>query len=66
MMGPIGGPELIIILIVVILLFGASRVADLGGALGKSIKEFRSAVKGDEEDKAPKRAERKETTKGEA
>ncbi len=62
-MGPIGGPELIIVLVVVILLFGAGRVADLGGALGKSIREFRSAVKGDDEEKAEKK---KETTKGEA
>jgi sec-independent protein translocase protein TatA len=47
-----GGPELIIILVIVILLFGASRVADLGGALGKSIKEFRSAVKDESEGKS--------------
>jgi sec-independent protein translocase protein TatA len=46
-----GGPELIIILVIVILLFGASRVADLGGALGKSIREFRTAVKDESEEK---------------
>lgn len=46
-----GGPELIIILVIVILLFGASRVADLGGALGKSIREFRTAVKDESEGK---------------
>jgi sec-independent protein translocase protein TatA len=45
------GPELIIILVIVILLFGASRVADLGGALGKSIREFRTAVKDESEGK---------------
>ena len=40
---PLGlGPlELGIILIVVVLIFGASRLGDLGGALGKSIREFR-------------------------
>ncbi len=58
-MGPIGGPELIIILVVVILLFGAGRVAGLGGALGKSIREFRSAVKGEEGEKAEKKGTEK-------
>ena len=44
---PIGlGPwELIIILLIVVVIFGAGRLADIGGALGKGIKEFRSATK---------------------
>ena len=54
MLGPIGPTELIIVLIIVILLFGAGRVADLGGALGKSIREFRTAVKGEDEEKDKK------------
>ncbi|MCL4535643.1 MAG: twin-arginine translocase TatA/TatE family subunit [Bacteroidetes bacterium] len=53
-MGPIGPTELIVVLVVVILLFGAGRVGDLGGALGKSIREFRSAVKGEDEKKEKK------------
>jgi sec-independent protein translocase protein TatA len=39
--------ELAIILAIVICVFGAGKVADLGGALGKGIREFRSAVKED-------------------
>ena len=37
----LGPVELIIILLIVVLLFGAGRIAGIGGALGKSIKEFR-------------------------
>jgi TatA/E family protein of Tat protein translocase len=42
--------ELVIILLVLVMLFGATRLADIGGSLGKGIKEFRKNVK--EEDKA--------------
>lgn len=47
--GPFGlGPlEIGIIVIVVILIFGVGKVADLGGALGKSVREFRKNVKDD-------------------
>ena len=41
-----GGPELIIILFIVLLLFGARKLPDLAGSMGKSIKEFRKASKG--------------------
>jgi sec-independent protein translocase protein TatA len=39
-----GGTELIIILFIVLLLFGARRLPDLAGSLGKSIKEFRKST----------------------
>ena len=50
--GPFGlGPlELVIILLVLVMLFGASRLADIGGSLGKGIKEFRREVATDEVD----------------
>jgi TatA/E family protein of Tat protein translocase len=54
--GPFGlGPlELGIILLVVVMLFGATRLADVGGSLGKGIREFRKNVKDEEEEtKAP-------------
>jgi sec-independent protein translocase protein TatA len=44
--------ELVIILLVLVMLFGATRLADLGGSMGKGIKEFRKAVKDDEEAEA--------------
>ena len=53
--GPFGlGPlELVIILLVLVMIFGASRLADLGGSLGKGIKEFKKNVQDDEKDDAP-------------
>ncbi len=41
----LGPVELIIILVIVILIFGAGRLAELGGALGKTVREFRAATK---------------------
>jgi sec-independent protein translocase protein TatA len=47
--------ELVIILLVLVMLFGATRLADLGGSLGKGIREFRKNVKEgeDEDDETP-------------
>ncbi len=52
MIGSLGWQELLIILVILALIFGASRVADLGGALGRGIREFRSeaAKPGEDED----------------
>ena len=40
----IGTPELIIVLVIVILIFGVGRLGDIGGALGKTLREFRKEV----------------------
>ena len=58
-MPELGAPELLIILAVVVLVFGGSRMAELGGSLGKGIKEFKKAMK---EDDAPS-ASAQETTR---
>ncbi len=47
-MPTIGPLEIIIILVVVILLFGVGRIGKIGGELGKSIREFRKGLEGDE------------------
>ena len=44
-LGPLGAPELVIILVVVVLIFGVGKMADVGGAMGRSIREFRKAAK---------------------
>ena len=44
-----GGWEWIIILVIVIILFGGSRLAGVGAALGQSIREFRDAVSGNKD-----------------
>jgi sec-independent protein translocase protein TatA len=41
-------PELLIILVIIIVLFGATRLRGVGGALGGSIREFKKAVRDDE------------------
>jgi len=43
-----GPTELLLILAIALLLFGPSKLPDLGKALGKSIKEFKDAAKGEE------------------
>ena len=50
MFGSLGAPELIIIGLIVVLLFGVGKLSGLGKDLGSSVKEFRKAVK-DEDDK---------------
>ncbi len=41
----LGVPELLIILAILVLLFGASRLADLGGSMGRGIREFRRGLR---------------------
>ena len=44
-MGRIGLPELVIILVIVVLMFGASRLPEIGRGIGKGIRNFKSATK---------------------
>lgn len=45
LLGPLGVPELIVILFIVILIFGASRLPEIGRGIGKGIKNFKEATK---------------------
>jgi sec-independent protein translocase protein TatA len=47
--GKLGLPEILLILAVALLVFGPSKLADLGKGLGEGIKNFKSAVKDGEE-----------------
>ena len=42
----IGVPELVIILVIVMIIFGVGRLSEIGGALGRSIREFRRTAEG--------------------
>jgi len=42
-MGPIGWPELVILLVVVLIVFGPGKLPDIGNAIGRGVKEFRKA-----------------------
>ncbi|MCB0103665.1 MAG: twin-arginine translocase TatA/TatE family subunit [Anaerolineales bacterium] len=46
----LGGLEWVIILVVVILLFGPGRIANVASEIGKSIKSFRDGISGEEEE----------------
>ncbi len=48
----IGAPELILILVIVVILFGGGRIAKLGGELGQGLREFRKGLEGEGEPRA--------------
>lgn len=53
-MGPLGAPELLIILVIVLLVFGVGRISKIGGELGKGIQAFRSGIKEAQEESVEK------------
>jgi sec-independent protein translocase protein TatA len=65
----IGPLEIGLIVLVLLLVFGVSRVSDIGGALGRSIREFRREVrdgqKEDEQGKSEPKSETKVDTRSE-
>ena len=59
------GPfELIIVLVIVVIIFGVGRLPEIGGAVGKAIREFREAtdIPGEEETSEAKEVKEEETT----
>jgi len=54
MFGSLGVPELLIILLIVIIIFGAGKLPQLGKGLGEGIRNFRDSVKDGQEPKDKK------------
>lgn len=50
LLGVIGGPEIIVILLLVLVLFGGKKIPELMKGLGKGVKEYKKAVNGIEEE----------------
>ena len=48
----IGMPELIIILVIILIIFGAGKLPEIGSGIGRGIKNFKQATSGELEDKA--------------
>ena len=47
---PLGPWELAIILVIIVIIFGVGKLPEIGGALGKGIREFKTSATGDELD----------------
>lgn len=60
-MGRFGLPELVIILVIIILIFGANRLPDIGRGIGKGIRNFKDASKEDQERRKAEEEERRKT-----
>ena len=62
--GPFGLPELLIILVVILLIFGAKRLPEIGSSLGRGIRTFKTAVTGEDDNPPPDRQERQGAATG--
>lgn len=59
-----GLQELLVILVIALVIFGPSKLPQIGSGLGKAIRDFKKGISGDEGDEAkdtPKKPESKET-----
>lgn len=59
----LGTTEIILIIVLALVLFGGGKIAGIGGALGKSIKDFKTAVKEDEPKEDAKKDDKKDEEK---
>ena len=59
-MGMPSMPELLIVLAIVVLLFGAKKIPDLAKGMGKGIKDFKKAIKDDDEEDTKEIASKEE------
>ncbi|OGR33743.1 MAG: preprotein translocase subunit TatA [Desulfobacula sp. RIFOXYB2_FULL_45_6] len=62
MIGGVGMPELIIILVIILIIFGAGKLPEIGAGLGKGIKNFKKATKEanlEDKEEEPEKIEKK-------
>jgi len=53
----LAGPDLLVILVIALFVFGGKRIGDLGAGLGKGIREFKKGLHGDDAEATPKQLE---------
>lgn len=58
LLGPIGLPEMLIILAIILLIFGANRLPEIGRGIGQGIKNFRAATREASEERRRDEADR--------
>ena len=49
----LGFPELLLILVIVVIIFGTSRLPELGKGMGEGIRNFKKSIKHEEDEKKP-------------
>jgi sec-independent protein translocase protein TatA len=57
----LGMPELIIILVIIVIIFGAGKLPEIGSGLGKGIKNFKNSTKDEEKEKIKEKDEDEST-----
>lgn len=62
----LGWQELIIVLVIVMLIFGTSKISGVGKSLGTAIRDFRDSMRGEPEEKSPEQAPKGESSKEES
>jgi sec-independent protein translocase protein TatA len=58
----LGMPELIIILVIIVIIFGAGKLPEIGSGLGKGIKNFKNSTKDEEKEKIDEKKEDESST----
>jgi sec-independent protein translocase protein TatA len=52
-MPQLGVPELVLVLVIVVAVFGAGKLANIGGALGKGVRDFRKNIRDEDAPRPP-------------
>jgi sec-independent protein translocase protein TatA len=64
-MGRFGTMEILLILVVALLFFGTSRIADIGKGLGEAIRDFKKGIRDNDDEDAPDKITEGKTEKAE-
>jgi len=57
----LGGWELVIVLVIVVIIFGVGRISKIGGELGSGIRAFKDGLQGDDEEESDQKSDQEES-----